>query len=164
MHTHAHLVIQTPDDEDTTISCIMHDIASLYARDYNSRHNRVGHFFGERFKSPIVEDDSYGIALLRYIAQNPVRAGIVSKPGDWEWSSYRFYESGEYNMFIDFLPSFDGLARTRKRSSQIFSELVNQAIVKQDDGWTRNRVIGTDVFIKMVLGAQHNPLASSPPG
>jgi hypothetical protein len=164
MNTHAHLIIQTPDNEETTISNIIHDVASLYARDYNSRHERVGHFFGERFKSPIVEDDSYGIALLRYIAQNPVRAGIVKKPGDWQWSSYRFYESGEANMFIDFLPSFDGLAKTRKRASQIFSELVSQKIVAQDDGWTTNRVIGTEIFIKRTLGSPHDPLASGPPG
>jgi hypothetical protein len=164
MNTHAHLIVKSPDNEEITISNIMHDVASLYARDYNSRHERVGHFFGERFKSPIVEDDSYGISLLRYIAQNPVRAGMVKKPGDWQWSSYRFYESGEQNMFIDFLPSFEGLAETRKRASQIFTELVNQKIVTQDDGWTRNRIIGSDAFIKWILGTPHNPLASGPPG
>jgi hypothetical protein len=164
MNTHAHLIIQTPENDSTTISHIMHDVASLYARDYNSRHERVGHFFGERFRSPIVEDDSYGITLLRYIAQNPVRAGMVKKPGDWQWSSYGFYESGEANMFIDFLPSFEGLAKTRKRASQIFAELVSQKIVAQDDGWTRNRVIGTEIFIKRTLGAPHDPLASGPLG
>jgi REP element-mobilizing transposase RayT len=164
MHTHAHLVIQSPENEEISISQIMHDVASLYARDYNSRHERVGHFFGERFKSPIVEDDRYGIALLRYIAQNPVRAGLVAKPGDWQWSSYRFYESGEQDIFIDFLPSFEGLAKTRKRASQIFSRIVNEKIVTQDDGWTRNRVIGTETFIKRILGTPHDPLASGPPG
>jgi hypothetical protein len=164
MHTHAHLIIQSPNDEQRSISHIMHDVASLYARDYNSRHERVGHFFGERFKSPIVEDDSYGISLLRYIAQNPVRAGMVKKPGDWQWSSYRFYESGKKNMFIDFLPSFNGLARSKKRASQIFAELVNQAIVKQDNGWSCNRVIGTETFIRHILGTPQYPPASSPPG
>jgi putative transposase len=164
MHTHAHLVIQTPDSEKTTISHIMHDVASLYARDYNTRHDRVGHFFGERFKSPIVEDDSYGIALLRYIAQNPIRAGIAASPGDWRWSSYRFYESGQENIFLDFLPSFDGLASSRGRASQIFVELVNQHVIAQDDGWTQNRVIGTELFIKRILGTPKDPLTTDPPG
>jgi hypothetical protein len=164
MNTHAHLIIQSPDDENTTISNIIHDIASLYARDYNSRHKRVGHFFGERFRSPIVEDDSYGLALLRYIAQNPVRAGIVKKPGDWRWSSYLLYETGELNPYVEFLPSFEGLARTRKRSAMIFAELVNHAIIPQDDGWTRNRVVGTEVFIKRVLGTLYDQIAAGPPG
>lgn len=164
MNTHAHLIIQTPDDEETTISKIMHNVASLYARDYNGRHERVGHFFGERFKSPIVEDDSYGIALLRYVAQNPVRAKMVRNARDWERSSFRVYETGEQNMFVDFLPSFEGLARTRKRAAQMFAELVDGAIVKQDDSWTKNRVIGTEIFIKKTLGTPHDPLAAGPPG
>jgi REP element-mobilizing transposase RayT len=164
MNTHAHLIIQTPDDEKASISKIMHNVASLYVRDYNTRHKRVGHFFGERFKSPIVEDDSYGIALLKYIAQNPVRAKMVKNARDWTWSSYRVYESGEPNLFIDFLPSFEGLARTRKRAAQMFAELVDGVIVKQDDGWTRMRVIGTKLFVKRLLGHPHDPLASDPPG
>jgi len=48
MNSHAHLVIQTPDDDKKTISAIMHDIDSLYARDYNKRHSRTGHVWGER--------------------------------------------------------------------------------------------------------------------
>ena len=164
MNTHAHLIIQTPDDEDTTISHIMHDVASLYVRDYNIRHERVGHFFGERFKSPVVEDDSYGVALLKYIAQNPVRAKMVAKARDWEWSSFRVYEKGEHTMFVDLLPSFEGLARTRKRAAQMFTELVNGKLIAQDDGWTRSRVIGTEIFIKRILGTPHDPLAAGPPG
>jgi putative transposase len=164
MNTHAHLIIQTPDDEKVSISKIMHNVASLYVRDYNIRHERVGHFFGERFKSPIVEDDSYGIALLKYIAQNPVRARMVAKARDWEWSSFRVYENGEPNMFVDLLPSFEGLARTRRRAAQMFAELVNGKIVKQDDGWTRSRVIGTEIFIKHIIGSPHNALAAGPPG
>ncbi|MBI5528159.1 MAG: transposase, partial [Deltaproteobacteria bacterium] len=68
MNSHAHLVIETPADEKATISCIMHDIAAMYARDYNLRHDRTGHFWGQRFKSPVVESDSHGLNLLRYIS------------------------------------------------------------------------------------------------
>jgi len=162
MNSHAHLVIQTPDDDGATISIIMHDVASLYARDYNIRHKRVGHFFGERFRSPIVEDDSYGIALLRYIAQNPVRAGMISHARDHAWSSYRVYETGEPNAFVDLLPSFEGLARTRQRAARIFAEMVNGIVEKQDDSWTRTRVIGTEQFVKKVLGWTGQSAADPP--
>ena len=159
MNTHAHFIVQTPDDESVTISKIVHDVASLAARDYNGRHGRVGHVFGERFKSPIVEDDSHGLALLRYIAQNPVRAKMVQRATDWQWSSFRVYERGEPNTFVDFLPSFDGLAGTRSRAAWLFAGMVNGALDKQNDSWTRNRVIGTEVFIKRILGTPHDPLA-----
>ena len=62
------------------------------------------------------------------------------------------------------LPSFEGLARTRKRAAQMFAELVDGAIVKQDDSWTRSRVIGTEIFVKRLLGRPHDPLAAGPPG
>ena len=61
-------------------------------------------------------------------------------------------QPGTRHRSIDFLPSFEGLARTRKRAAQMFVELVEGVIVKQDDSWTRNRVIGTEVFVKKVLG------------
>ena len=91
-------------------------------------------------------------------------AKMVRRARDWNWSSYRIYESGEPNVFVDLLPSFEGLARSRKRAAQMFAELVNGVIVKQDDGWTRSRIIGTEIFIKRILGNPHDPLAAGPPG
>ena len=163
MNSHAHLVIQTPNDDGVTISHIMHDIDNLYARDYNKRHGRKGHFWGQRFKSPVIEDDSYGVALLRYIAQNPVRAKMVPRARDWKWSSYGVYERGEPDMFIDLLPSFEGLARTRPRAAAIFAGLVDGEILKQDDSWTHTYIIGTEIFVKKLLGRPHD-LAAGPPG
>jgi REP element-mobilizing transposase RayT len=60
-----------------------------YAQWWNRRHQRVGHVFQGRFKDQIVERDSYLFALSRYVVMNPVRAGLVKRPEDWPWSSYR---------------------------------------------------------------------------
>ena len=106
MNSHAHLIIQSPDDEKASISKIMHGIMWRYAAKYNRRRARKGHFFGERFKSPVVETDSYGISLLRYIAQNAVRAKVVPRARDWEWSSERVYEDGADDGLVDLMPSF----------------------------------------------------------
>ena len=65
---------------------------------------------------------------------------MVKHARDHEWSSYRFYENGEPNIFVDFLPSFEGLARTRRRAAQMITALVEGELVKQDDSWTRTRV------------------------
>jgi len=164
MNSHAHLVIQTPGNEEKTISAIMHDINSLYARDYNTRHGRTGHVWGERFKSPIVESDVHGVALLRYIAQNPVRAKMVKHAREWEFSSFHAYEQGEPNIFVDLMPSFLGLARSPKRAAELFVALVEGEVVKQDDCWTRTYALGSEQFVKKLLGQLHDPLAAGPPG
>jgi REP element-mobilizing transposase RayT len=152
LHSHAHLIVHVPDDEKASISKIMHGIMWRYAVKYNRRHGRKGHLFGERFKSPVVETDSYGVTLLRYIAQNPVRAKMVSRARDWEFSSYRVYEDGAVDPLVDLMPSFLGLAAAKKRSAAMFRELVEGTLLNQDASWSKTYVIGTEVFTKKILG------------
>ena len=58
---------------------------------YNSKYQRTGHLFQDRFKSEPLEDDVYFSTVLRYIHLNPVKAGICKKPEDYKYSSYREY-------------------------------------------------------------------------
>lgn len=58
---------------------------------YNHKYLRDGPLFKERFKSEPVNDMAYFMTLLRYIHQNPLKAGIVKKVGDYEWSSWSEY-------------------------------------------------------------------------
>ncbi|MCU0613147.1 MAG: hypothetical protein MUE60_15345, partial [Candidatus Eisenbacteria bacterium] len=58
---------------------------------YNRRQGRIGHLFHGRYKASLVDVDRYLSALVRYIHLNPVRAGMVERPGDYRWSSHRFY-------------------------------------------------------------------------
>jgi hypothetical protein len=60
-----------------------------YAQWFNRRHERSGHLFQGRFKGFLVEKESYLLALIRYVALNPVRAGMVDRPEKYNWSSYR---------------------------------------------------------------------------
>jgi hypothetical protein len=85
MGNHYHLVIETP--EGNLVSGVRR-LNGVYAQWFNRRHGRVGHLFQGRYKSIIVERESYLLELCRYVVLNPVRAGIVSQPGDWKWSSY----------------------------------------------------------------------------
>ena len=56
--------------------------------DFNRAHGRQGHLFGGRFKSFLIEQETYYLQVLRYIILNPVRAQMVEHPKDYEWSSY----------------------------------------------------------------------------
>lgn len=88
MSNHLHLLIQ---DNNIAISKIMKQIGTSYAYWYNCKYERSGHVFQDRFKSENIEDDSYLITVIRYIHQNPVKAGIVTKAENYIWSSCRVY-------------------------------------------------------------------------
>lgn len=86
MDNHYHLVVETVDGN---LSQGMRHLNGVYTQDFNRRHNRTGHVFQGRYKSILVEREGYLLELCRYVVLNPVRAGEVSQPGEYPWSSYR---------------------------------------------------------------------------
>ena len=66
-------------------------IGTTYTRRFNLRHGESGHLFQGRFKSIIVENDAYLSQLSYYIHRNPLRAGMVDRLADYQWSSYNAY-------------------------------------------------------------------------
>ncbi|HEX7151667.1 MAG TPA: transposase [Thermoanaerobaculia bacterium] len=86
MSNHFHLVIQTPEPN---LSKGMHWLKGTYAAWFNRHHRRSGHLFQGRFHALLVEKESYFTQVLRYVVLNPVRAGMVRRPEDYRWSSYR---------------------------------------------------------------------------
>ena len=86
MGNHYHLVVETVDGN---LSLGMRYLNGVYTQRFNRRHDRVGHVFQGRFKSVLVEQESYLLALCRYVVLNPVRAGIVRHPAGYRWSSYK---------------------------------------------------------------------------
>ena len=89
MSNHIHLLIRERED---TIGMAIKRIASSYVYYYNHKYSRDGHLFRERYKSEPVNDMAYFVTLLRYIHQNPVKAGIVNRVNDYEFSSWHEYE------------------------------------------------------------------------
>jgi putative transposase len=83
---HYHLLLETPLGK---LSRGMHSLNALYSQRFNRRHERSGHLFEGRFKALLVEKESHLLELHRYIVLNPVRAGLVARPEEWVWSSYR---------------------------------------------------------------------------
>jgi REP element-mobilizing transposase RayT len=69
----------------------MKELKQVFTRYYNKRHDRRGYFWGDRFKSLIVEDGETLINCLAYIDLNPVRAGIVEKPEEYRWNSIGYH-------------------------------------------------------------------------
>ncbi len=124
MNTHVHLMVTTRGS--ITLDKVMHHIQMTFAKRFNFSKGRKAHFWRERYKSFVIENDSYGIACLRYIHRNPMRAHIVPKPEDWPWSSYRYYALGESNDLIAPFPSYlgiDGNPVIRREKFRKFVEL-----------------------------------------
>ena len=86
MTNHVHLLC-TPQ-KDKAISCMMQSIGRMYVRYYNLTYQRSGTLWEGRFKSCLIESEQYLFELYRYIELNPVRAGMVTDPADYSWSSY----------------------------------------------------------------------------
>ena len=96
MSNHIHLLIRERED---TIGMAIKRIASSYVYYYNHKYSRDGHLFRERFKSEPVNDMAYLVTLLRYIHQNPVKAGMVSEVKDYEFSSWGEYMDKNSTLF-----------------------------------------------------------------
>jgi len=96
MNTHVHLLLQ----ESEEIGVSMKRITVSYVQWFNRKYNRVGHLFQNRYKSEPIEDERYLMAVLRYIHQNPIKAGMVKEAGKYHWSSYneylKMYNSKDY--------------------------------------------------------------------
>jgi hypothetical protein len=85
MDNHYHLLIETLEPN---LSLGMRHVNGYYTQVFNKRHKKVGHLFQGRYKSILVEKGSHLLELIRYVVLNPVRAGMVERPEQYEWSSY----------------------------------------------------------------------------
>lgn len=83
--THYHLMVETPEPN---LARGMHRLNGMYAQAFNRRHKRKGHLFRDRYYCLHVEGEAHALELVRYIALNPVRAGLCGSPARWPWSSY----------------------------------------------------------------------------
>ena len=88
MENHVHLLIKEGKEP---IELIFKRIGNRFVYWYNTKYKRVGHLFQDRYRSEPVETDEYFLTVLRYIHQNPVKAGIVKSCGKYRFSSYNEY-------------------------------------------------------------------------
>ncbi len=88
MSNHLHLILKENKDN---ISHIMKRINTTYAIYFNKKYQQSGHLFQDRFKSEVIKDEPYLLAVIRYIHNNPLKARLVKLPEDYKWSSYSEY-------------------------------------------------------------------------
>lgn len=98
MTNHVHLLL-TPSDQGAA-SRLIQIVGRRYVRYFNARYRRTGTLWEGRFKSSLVDSTSYFLTCSRYIDLNPVRAGMVNAPIEYQWSSYRRLGTGAADRVV----------------------------------------------------------------
>jgi REP element-mobilizing transposase RayT len=119
MGNHIHLLTK---EEKEPLSQIFKRIGGKYVYWYNGKYKRTGHLFQDRFKSEPVEDEKYLLTVLRYIHQNPMKAGITDVL-KYPWSSYESYINKNINEIVDIETIFSFIDRD---SYIVFHQPINQ--------------------------------------
>lgn len=124
---HTHFMIQTKLGKD--FSTFMKKLNLAYYQHYKNSYGWVGHLWQGRFKSQPVGKDNYLIQCGKYIELNPVRAGIVSSPQEYEFSSNKYYSEGLPNTIITENIFYSELGRNEKERQSKYQELIIEDLV-----------------------------------
>ncbi|MCF6257411.1 MAG: transposase [Gammaproteobacteria bacterium] len=147
MDNHYHLLIETPE---ANLSKGMRRLNQVYTQAFNRRHGRVGHVLQGRYKSIVVDKDSYFLELSRYIVLNPVRAGMVKAAQDWSWSNYRATAGIIASpAWLQVKPVWKQLAYKQVEARKRYREFVQQGIGQASPwGQLRGQIyLGEDDFL-----------------
>ncbi len=159
MSNHFHLIVETPK---ANLSEFMRHFNVSYTGYYNRRHRRVGHLYQGRFKSILVEADSYLLGLSRYVHLNPVRVGVLRRHGYKEklrylqrygWSSLEGYvESGKRRAWVIYDGVLDYVGGSRKRYARYIEEGLQEGYGSPWEDLKGQVVLGEEGFWEKVRG------------
>lgn len=151
MTNHYHLLIETPEKN---LSKIMHYLNSSYTTYINIKRKRSGHLFQGRYKSILIDRDSYLLELSRYLHLNPVRANMVERPEEYPHSSYAAYiaENDGLVSVTDLLSMF---SKDKKQAKQKYRIFVESALSEKQESPMQKvyggMILGSVPFIKESL-------------
>ncbi len=163
MTNHVHLLV-TPGEAGAA-GAMMQDIGRRYVRVINTLHGRTGSLWEGRFKSSLVDSESYLLTCHRYIECNPVRAGMVAQPRAYPWSSHAHYAGLRADPLITEHEQFLGLGRGLDERRSAFQSLFAAALSEDVLATIRtaantDSAIGSEVFMtraEALLGRSVRP-------
>lgn len=163
MSNHVHLALQSSDEP---IAQFIAALAGRYAKLSNHKLGRSGHLFERRYRAILVQADAYLLELVRYIHQNPIRAGMVACLSDYPWCSHGAYLGGVKPSWLTVdwvLRMFDQSEVAARQAYSVFltrrpspSMRDRMSAGNRSDG----RIIGDDHF-QTAIAKHHKPSPSS---
>lgn len=129
MTNHTHLLI-TPHTHNG-ISKVMQSLGRYYVQYFNYSYQRTGTLWEGRYKATLLDSEQYLLTCMRYIELNPVRAGMVSHPKDYRWSSYRSNALGEENAILSPHSVYERLGESRVERQKAYRALFKRHLGEQ---------------------------------
>lgn len=121
MTNHVHLLLSSERADGP--GGLMKALGQRYVQYVNRTYRRSGTLWEGRFRSCLVQEETYLLACQKYIELNPVRAGMVSHPADYPWSSYRTNAQGEPSLLLRSHASYAALGRDELNRQAAYREL-----------------------------------------
>ena len=152
MTNHVHL-LASPEFE-RSISKVFQSVGRRYVQYFNRTYERSGTLWEGRYRATVADSTRYLLAVMRYIELNPLRAGMVSHPRDYQWSSYGFNALGTKGPNADWIHTHEEylrLGRTAADRQAAYRQLFRAAISGADlseirDCTHKGWVLGGDRF------------------
>jgi len=167
MTNHVHLL--ATGHENGAISRMMQAIGRRYGRYANRAHGRTGTLFEGRFKGSLIDSDRYLFTCMRYIELNPVRAGMVRQPGEYDWSSFRHNAGVEHFSWLVPRGEYQSLGKDRSQRAGAYRALFAEPIADADLEALRcharkGEAVGGDEFLARIEAVLKRPVRVASPG
>ncbi|MBU0673440.1 MAG: transposase, partial [Proteobacteria bacterium] len=153
MSNHVHLIIEVGT---IPLSRIIQNLSFRYTRYINTKKKRIGHLFQGRYKSLLIDGDSYLLELVRYIHCNPVRAGLVKNPDVYRWSSHQAYLGKNTIPWLMTQFVLSQFAARPEKAQKLYHDFVQSGIFEArrqefHTGIFEGRILGDETFSESAL-------------
>lgn len=160
MTNHVHLLM-TPGLADSA-SLVMKHLGQQFVQYVNRSRDRTGSLWEGRFRSSIVDAEGYLLRCHRYIEMNPVRAGMVSRPGDYQWSSHRANALGLPSDLVTMHHQLAGMGATDEERRVAYLHLFQTNLTPHELEEIRAAAnggfaLGSEQFVEQLEGIAGRP-------
>ena len=167
MTNHVHLLI-TPESEES-IGKSLQTLGRHYVQYFNYTYKRTGTLWEGRYKSTLIDSESYLLTCMRYIELNPVRAGMVAHPLEYPWSSYACNATGSADGLVKPHLEYRRLGKTPEERQAAYRQLFKHHVAEKSineirDATNKGWVLGSDRFRQRLQKQQERRVAPSPRG
>lgn len=152
MPNHFHLLVKT---NEFPLSKIMQKLLTSYAIYFNSRYDRKGHLFQNRYKAIICDKENYLFSLIQYIHLNPLRAGLVKNINDYKWSSHQTYIGRTKSKILCVEKFFNDIGEGSFATGySVYNNLIatgfDEKLKENFEKAYKSQILGTDEFIRKI--------------